>query len=94
MTTYNELQAQIALLQREAQEARDREVGDAIAQIQSLMNELGIAASDLEDRALKRGKKSQTKAGIKFRNGEKTWSGRGRLPLWLKGEDKEKYRVG
>lgn len=94
MATYKDLQAQIAQLQKEAQEARDREVDDAIAQIQTLMNELGIAASDLEDRALKRGKKPQTKAGVKFRSGEKTWSGRGRLPLWLKGEDKEKYRVG
>jgi DNA-binding protein H-NS len=92
MATYKDLQAQIAQLQREAQEAHAREVGAAIAQIHSLMSEFGITAGDLESR-VKKGKKPQAKAEIKFRSGEKTWSGRGRPPLWLKGEDKEKYRV-
>jgi DNA-binding protein H-NS len=93
MATYKNLQAQIAQLQKEAHEAHAREVGDAIAQIQSLMSEFGIVASDLEDRSPKKGRKPKLKAGIRFRSGEKTWSGRGRPPLWLKGEDKEKYRV-
>lgn len=94
MATYKDLQAQIVQLQKEAQEARDREVYGAIAQIRSLMSELSITAADLEGRALKKSRKPQVKAKIKFRSGENTWSGRGRLPLWLKGEDKEKYRVG
>jgi DNA-binding protein H-NS len=93
MVTYKDLQAKIAQLQREAQEAHTREIGDAIAQIQSLMSEFDITAEDLEERAPKKGRETQAKVGIKFRRGDKTWSGRGRLPLWLKGEDKEKYRV-
>jgi DNA-binding protein H-NS len=93
MATYKKLQVQIAQLQKEAQEAHAREVGDAIARIQSLMSEFGITAEDLEDRPSKKGRKSPLQAGIRFRSGEKTWSGRGRPPLWLKGEDKEKYRI-
>jgi len=94
MATYKDLQSQIAHLQKEAQEAREREVGDAIAQIRSLMSEFGIKAEDLDGRAPIKGRKLQSKARIKFRKGDKTWSGRGRQPLWLQGEDKEKYRVG
>jgi DNA-binding protein H-NS len=93
MTTYKDLQAQIAQLQREAQEAYATESKDAVAHIHSLISEFGITADDLESRLPQKGRKPQPKAGIRFRNGEKTWSGRGRPPLWLKGEDKEKYRV-
>jgi hypothetical protein len=57
------------------------------------MSEFGITAGDLESRLPKKGRKPQSKAEIKFRSGEKTWSERGHPPLWLKGEDKEKYRV-
>jgi DNA-binding protein H-NS len=94
MATYKDLQAQIAKLQREAQEARANEVSATIGQIQSIMSEFGITAEDLEGRAAKKGRKPTAKAGIKFRKGENTWSGRGRMPLWLQGQDKEKYRVG
>ena len=93
MATYRELQAQIAELQRVAQEARANEVRAAIAQIQSIMSEFGIAVADLEVWTAQKGKKLQSKAEIKFRDGDNTWSGRGRMPLWLKDKDKEKYRV-
>jgi DNA-binding protein H-NS len=93
MTTYKDLQAQIAELQIEAQEVHTREIEAAVTQIRSLMSEFGIKAEDLESRTPKKSREPQSMAEIRFRNGEKTWSGRGRPPLWLKGKDKERYRV-
>lgn len=93
MTTYKDIQAQIAQLQSEAQEAHAMEVEAAIAQVRLLISEFGITAEDLAGRLRKKSRKPQSTAGIKFRSGDKTWSGRGRPPLWLHGEDKEKYRV-
>jgi DNA-binding protein H-NS len=94
MATYKELQTQIAELQRQAQEARANEVKAAIAQIQSIMSELGIAAADLEFWTAEKGQTLRSKSTVKYRDGENTWSGRGRMPLWLKDKDKEKFRVG
>lgn len=94
MATYKDLQAQIAQLQKEAKDARANEVGAAVAEIQSLMREFGLMAEDLERQTTKKGRKPQAKGAIKFRRGDQSWSGRGRPPLWLKDEDREKYRVG
>lgn len=93
MATYKELYAQIVKLQREAEEASINEISAAIVQIQSLMSEFGITTGDLEGRVSKKGQKLTSKGNVKFRNGERTWSGRGRMPQWLQGQDKEKYRV-
>lgn len=94
MSSYKELQAQIAELQKKAEEARAGEINGALSQIKELMQQYGITANDLL------GKKSVTKksasgtpVAIQFRDGENTWSGRGREPGWLKGKDREQYRV-
>ena len=94
MSSYKELQNQIAELQRKAEEARAQEIDEGRKRIKALMEQHGITADDLL------GKKVTTKKGhagkpvaIQFRDGEKTWSGRGRAPGWLKGRDKEQFRV-
>lgn len=58
------------------------------------MQEYGISLEDLSTSAKTKGKKPKQQATIQFQdeNG-KTWSGRGRMPGWLKGKDKEKFRV-
>jgi DNA-binding protein H-NS len=94
VASYKELQAQIAELQVKAEEAREDEIKDAITQIKDLMNSYGISADDLlgqKDGSSKTLAKKKT--AIQFRDGDKTWSGRGRGPNWLKGKDKETFRV-
>ena len=94
MASYKELQDQIAELQKKAEEARAQEIEGAVSQIKALMQEYGITADDLlgNARGPKKGSKNKP-ATIQFRDGENTWSGRGRTPGWLNGKDKEQYRV-
>jgi DNA-binding protein H-NS len=94
MATYKELQDQIAALQNKAEETRAQELDGAIQEIRALMQEYGISLQDLTSAGKTKGKKSKQQAKVQFQDaGGKAWSGRGRMPGWLKGKDKEKFRV-
>jgi DNA-binding protein H-NS len=94
MVTYKELQDQIAALQSKAEETRAQELDGAIHQIKALMHEYGIAVDDLKTTTKKKEKKPKLKSNVQFQDAHgNTWSGRGRMPDWLKGKDKENFRV-
>jgi DNA-binding protein H-NS len=93
MATYKEIQAKIEDLQRQAAAQRQSEMSAAVQRIREMMQEYGISANDLLSSSKKgNSKKSGT---VQFRNAETgdTWSGRGRMPNWLSGKDKEQFRV-
>jgi len=93
MASFKEIQAQIEQLQQQAAAQRDQELAGAIQQIRGLMQEFGITVDDLQSSRKKNvAKKSGT---VQFRNPQTddTWSGRGRMPNWLAGQDKEQFRV-
>ena len=93
MASFKEIQAQIEQLQQQAAAQRENESAGAIRQIRDLMQEYGITVDDLQP---SRKKNLAKKSGIvQFRNAETgdTWSGRGRMPNWLAGQDKEQFRV-
>jgi len=92
MATYKEIQAKIEDLQRQAAAQRENELGAAVQRIKEMMAEYGITVNDLQSSKKGAGKKSGT---VQFRNVETgdTWSGRGRMPNWLSGKDKEQFRV-
>jgi len=93
MATYKEIQAKIEDLQRQAAEQRQNEMSSALQRIREMMQEYGISVNDL----LASSKKGSAKksGAVQFRNAETgdTWSGRGRMPNWLSGKDKEQFRV-
>ena len=93
MASFKEIQAQIEQLQRQAAEEHKTELVTAIRQIRKLMDEYGITVDDLQPT---RKKAAARKSGpVQFRNSQTgaTWSGRGRMPNWLAGQDKEQFRV-
>jgi DNA-binding protein H-NS len=94
MATYKEIQTQIAALQAQAEESRAAELDKAIREIKALMQDFGITIDDLQENKtrIKKGSKSKSKV-VQFRDGENTWSGRGRMPGWMQGKEKEKFRV-
>ena len=87
MTSYTELQREIARLMQEADAARKAEVAAAVADIKAKMLEYGITVADLGSTGRSSRAKGTTVAA-KYRNratGE-TWTGRGKMPKWLQAE--------
>lgn len=85
MSRYKELQAQIAALQKEAEEVRQQEIAAVVADIKAKMAEYGITLQDLEAGPRRRSRAKASEGHAKYRNpatGE-TWSGKGRKPGWL-----------
>ena len=91
MSSYKELQVQITELHKMAKQAKSQEMAGALTQIKELMQQFGITAADLEGSGKEKAKGKP--AAVAFRDGDKTWSGRGRSPSWLAGKDKEQFRV-
>lgn len=95
MSTYQDYQKQIAELHAKAETARRKEIAEAKAQIQAIMNEYGLSVADLGGTSKQATKAPRKPVEIKYKDDAtgKTWTGRGREPKWLEGKDKQKYRV-
>jgi DNA-binding protein H-NS len=95
MTSYSELQAQIAELQKKAEAARSNELAAAKSQIVEIMKEYGLTISDLDGVGKPKTGKVREPVAVKYRNPEtgSTWTGRGRSPVWLNGKNKEEFLV-
>lgn len=95
MTSYSELQAQIAELQKQAEAARTLEVAAAKAKIADIMKEYGLTLADLGSAGKAKPQKAREPVAIKYRDPESgaTWTGRGRAPLWLNGKNKDDFLI-
>lgn len=95
MTRLTEIKAQIAELQKEADEVFKNDKRGAIADIISKMFAYNISTEELQ----KREKAPRSASTIKYRKSEfEIWGGRGPKPRWVKeveekGENLEVYRV-
>lgn len=103
MSNLIDIQNQIAILQKQAEEIKAEQFSQTVLEIKERMAAFGITVADLEDgkgRGRKGGlSKSANPAPAKYRgpNGE-TWSGRGLMPRWLAalvagGESKESFAI-
>ena len=84
MSSYKELQAQIAALQQQADARRKEEVAAVITEIRAKMAEYGITVADIGGRRGQSAAKG-AKVAPKYRHPQtgQTWSGRGKQPRWL-----------
>ena len=100
MSSYTELQREIARLMQQAEAARKAEVAAVIADIKAKMTEYGITTADLGSTVRSSRAKGGTVAA-KYKSvatGE-TWTGRGKMPRWLQaevaaGRRKEDFLIG
>ena len=103
MSNLIDIQNQIAILQKQAEEIKAQEFHKTVQEIKAKMAAFGITLADLDGgkgRPRKAvGAKSGNPAPIKYRgpNGE-TWTGRGLMPRWLAalveaGQAKETFAV-
>ncbi len=82
MQNIAELQSQIAAIQKQIKEQKAAGKRDAIADILSKMNEFGISINDIQGKMVP-GKAKRSKI-VKYRLEDKTWSGKGKKPNWVK----------
>ena len=89
--TLSQIQKQIDVLQRRADEIKRKEAGEVIARIKEAIKHYGLTAADLglgktTKAAVKPpGARSRKKyvGKVKFRDASgRTWTGRGRRPQW------------
>ena len=96
MTTYEDLVKQRDALELQIAEARRKESGDAISKIRAMVVQFGLTEQDVFPVAKKSaGASKGTKVAAKYRNpatGE-TWTGRGKPPKWIAGQDRAKYTL-
>lgn len=107
MATYLELKQQAELLLAEAEQARKKEIANAIAGIKETMKTFGLTLQDLKAAGIEMGKAPVNNNAVpnppKYKGPDGTfWAGgRGRKPDWAlqviakEGEaGLEKYRIG
>jgi DNA-binding protein H-NS len=93
VSSYSQIQAQIAELQKQAEAARSNEISAAKAQIAELMKVHGLTLTDLIGKSKPAKPPHPVAAKYKDPVSGATWTGRGRAPLWLNGQDKNNFLI-
>ena len=96
MATYKELLKQQEALTQQIEEARKKEIADAVAQVRTLVADYGLTQQDVFPSGRKSGKSSAgTKVAPKYRDPAtgQTWTGRGKAPKWIEGRDRSQFVI-
>ncbi|MEN9491498.1 MAG: hypothetical protein RJA63_1947 [Pseudomonadota bacterium] len=95
MTSYKQLLEQRESLELQIREAKKRETGAAIAQVRALVAEFGLIPQDVFPLAKPRSARAGAKVAAKYRNPAtgQTWTGRGKAPKWIDGQDRAQYLI-
>ena len=95
MTTYKELLRQREALELQIAEARQLEIEQAVNQVRALVAEFGLTSQDVFPTGKARVATAGTKVAPKYRNpatGE-TWTGRGKAPKWIDGQERAQFLI-
>ena len=96
MTTLAELIKQKEALEAQIANTRQSELADAISKVKALVAEHGLTQSDVFGGS-KGAKKSNGggKVAAKYRDQSsgQTWTGRGKAPKWIDGQDRSKFLI-
>ncbi|KKB68595.1 H-NS histone family protein [Burkholderia pseudomallei] len=97
MSTYLDLKAKIRTLQAQAELARKNEVQSAVQKIQKMIAEFDLKPEDLfaDIQHKTRRVRRRAPALAKYRDpvSGAVWSGRGRAPRWIAGQDRENFLI-
>jgi DNA-binding protein H-NS len=97
MSSYKELLAQREKLEKQIEEAKSREYAEVLNEIKQKMADYGITLAELGGGRGKNVKAGRPRAGVapKYRDPDSgsTWSGRGKPPRWIAGQDREKFLI-
>jgi len=100
---YDVLLRQIEELKEKANKMRSEQVADVIAKVKDMIVKYDLTAYDLGLSGSQKGDPGSTTrptihVAIKYRDGDNTWTGRGKKPHWVKaivdsGDDLNKFLV-
>jgi len=96
MSTYKELLAQRAELEKQIEAARKEALASAIAQVRAIVAEYELTEEDIFSKKAPRAAAAGTKTvAPKYRDPETgaTWTGRGKPPLWIAGKDRLNFLI-
>lgn len=95
MTTasYKVLLQQREALEQQIQQARQAELSEAVAKVRALVTEYELTTEDVFPTT--KPKASRQTVAPKYRNPETgdTWTGRGKAPKWIDGQDRAQYEI-
>ena len=96
MTTLAELIKQKEALDSQIANTRQAELSDAISKVKALVAEHGLTQKDVFGSS-KGAKKSsgRSKVAAKYRDPSsgQSWSGRGKAPKWIDGQDRSNFAI-
>ncbi|MYM29290.1 H-NS histone family protein [Duganella sp. CY15W] len=92
-TSYAELKAQIAELEKQASQAREAEIANAKNQIREIMQAYSLTIADLAGPAKVSKPRKAVPAKYRDTSTGEEWTGRGRAPKWLDGKNRADYLI-
>ena len=96
MTTLAELIKQKEALEAQIANTRQSELANAISKVKALVSEHGLTQKDVFGGS-KGTKKSSAggKVAAKYRDASsgQTWTGRGKAPKWIDGQDRSRFQI-
>lgn len=96
MASYKELLQKQKELAVQVEEARKREIADAVHKARELVAEYGLTAQDVFPGRRRGGKTASAgKVAPKYRDPATgvTWTGRGKPPRWIEGKDRSAFAI-
>jgi DNA-binding protein H-NS len=96
MTTLAELIKQKEALDAQIASTRQTELADAISKVKALVAEHGLTQKDVFGSSKGTKKSSgRSKVAAKYRDPSsgQTWSGRGKEPKWIDGQERSKFLI-
>ena len=95
MSNYERLLEQRKALEQEIAQARREEIGEAVTTIKGLVAQFDLKASDIFGGTRRSGEKTAKSVAAKYLDPEtgKTWTGRGKEPLWIAGKDRNQFSI-
>lgn len=95
MPSYKELLAQRENLEAKIKAARESEIQDALATIDSLVKEFGLTVSDVFPAGRAKTTSQRAPVAPKYRDPSTgaTWTGRGKPPLWIANKDRAHFEI-
>ena len=93
MSPYKQLQAELERLHQQAETARRKEKGEVLEQIRALIVEYQLTPSDLGLTSSREHRVGALPAKYRDPQSGATWSGRGRAPRWLEGQDRTTFEI-